>query len=69
MVVPEEVDAPVCILGAGPHGLAMVLPLCTADPALAERLVVVDPSGTSVSDNASPLPLRACTNEVEVRKS
>lgn len=40
---PTEVD--VCVLGAGPHGLALVLHLIDADPSLNERLVVLDPSG------------------------
>lgn len=41
--LPSEVD--VCILGAGPHGLAAALHLLRADPTLAERLVVLDPAG------------------------
>lgn len=36
---------PVCILGAGPHGLAMLLHLLHADPELRGRVTVLDPSG------------------------
>ncbi|MEM9711675.1 MAG: FAD-dependent oxidoreductase [Actinomycetota bacterium] len=35
----------VCILGAGPQGLAAALHLLEADPGMADRLVVLDPSG------------------------
>ena len=43
------VRAPVCVLGAGPHGLAAVLHLKRADPALADEIVVIDPSGRWMS--------------------
>lgn len=39
------VRTPVCVLGAGPHGLAAVLHLKRADPELAAKTVVVDQSG------------------------
>ena len=39
-----------CILGAGPHGLAMALHLQEADPAAAEHAVVIDPSGRWMSN-------------------
>lgn len=42
-------DADVCIVGAGPHGLAAAEHLLRADPSMAERLVVVDPAGTWLS--------------------
>ncbi len=41
-----ELDTPIRVLGAGPHGLALALHLRQADPSLAERLVVLDPTGT-----------------------
>lgn len=40
---------PVCVLGAGPHGLAAVLHLKRADPELAGEAVVIDPSGRWMS--------------------
>ncbi|MEM8708393.1 MAG: FAD-dependent oxidoreductase [Actinomycetota bacterium] len=45
MVDSESPTASVCILGAGPHGLSMALHLQRADPTLASRMVVIDPSG------------------------
>ncbi|MEM9609104.1 MAG: FAD/NAD(P)-binding protein, partial [Actinomycetota bacterium] len=42
--LPPEVD--VCVLGAGPHGLATALHLMAADPGLGERMAVIDPSGS-----------------------
>lgn len=42
-------NATVCILGAGPHGLAAATHLLTARPSLADELVVIDPSGTWLS--------------------
>ena len=38
-------EATVCILGAGPHGLAVAVHLLTARPGLADGIVVVDPAG------------------------
>ena len=38
-------DADICVIGAGPHGLAIVAHLLTAKPALRERLAIVDPTG------------------------
>ncbi len=35
----------VCIVGAGPHGLAVAAHLLAATPSLRERIAVVDPSG------------------------
>ncbi|MEO1056969.1 MAG: NAD(P)-binding domain-containing protein [Actinomycetota bacterium] len=35
----------VCIVGAGPHGLAMAAHLLAATPSLRDRIAVVDPSG------------------------
>ena len=43
------VRVPVCVLGAGPHGLATVLHLQRADPTLADETVVIDPSGRWMS--------------------
>jgi cation diffusion facilitator CzcD-associated flavoprotein CzcO len=43
-VIDRSVD--VCIIGAGPHGLAVSTHLVTARPALRDRLVVIDPAGT-----------------------
>ena len=45
----SPVRVPVCVLGAGPHGLAAVLHLQRADPALADETVVIDPSGRWMS--------------------
>lgn len=45
----SPVRVPVCVLGAGPHGLAAVLHLQRADPALAGETVVIDPSGRWMS--------------------
>lgn len=42
-LLPTTVEADVCVLGAGPHGLAAAVHLRRADPDL--RLVVVDPAG------------------------
>ncbi len=39
------VDVEVCVVGGGPHGLAVVAHLVAAKPSLRERIVVVDPSG------------------------
>lgn len=39
-------SAEVVVIGAGPHGLAVALHLLRADPALRDRLVVADPSGS-----------------------
>ncbi len=43
------VRVPVCVVGAGPHGLAAVLHLKRADLALAGETVVIDPSGRWMS--------------------
>jgi len=40
---PSEIDIDVCILGAGPHGLAAAVHLRHADPSL--KVSVLDPSG------------------------
>ncbi len=42
-------DAEVCIVGAGPHGLAVATHLVTASPGLRERLIVLDPAGRWMS--------------------
>lgn len=43
----ETLDTDVCILGAGPHGLAVAVHLVQARPSI--RLLVVDPSGRWLS--------------------
>ncbi|MEM9466244.1 MAG: FAD-dependent oxidoreductase [Actinomycetota bacterium] len=45
MAEDSPVDVQVCILGAGPHGLAMALHLLRADPSLRDGMVVLDPAG------------------------
>lgn len=42
----ESPSTPLCILGAGPHGLALALHLHQAAPDIAERAIVLDPSGS-----------------------
>ena len=49
MASAPEARVPICVLGAGPHGLAAVLHLKRADPALARETVVIDPSGRWMS--------------------
>ncbi len=49
MASTPAVRVPVCVLGAGPHGLAAILHLKRADPALAAETVVIDPSGRWMS--------------------
>ncbi len=39
-------DQDITIVGAGPHGLAVVLHLLAADPTARGRMTVIDPSGT-----------------------
>jgi len=39
----------VCVVGAGPHGLAVTTHLLSADPSLRDRLVVVDADGRWLS--------------------
>lgn len=45
MLTPTPQRTPVCILGAGPHGLTMLLHLLHANPELRGRVTVLDPSG------------------------
>lgn len=42
----RTLDAEVCVLGAGPHGLAVAAALAAASPSLARQLVVLDPAGS-----------------------
>ncbi|MEM9518842.1 MAG: NAD(P)-binding domain-containing protein [Actinomycetota bacterium] len=44
-----ETHTPVCLLGAGPHGLSMALHLQAADRNLTDEMVVIDPSGAWMS--------------------
>lgn len=45
MAAVAALDTPLCVLGGGPHGLALSLHLELADPDLAARVVTLDPSG------------------------
>ena len=49
MPLPRLRKASVCILGAGPHGLALMLHLLEADPDLRDDITVIDPSGEWMS--------------------
>ena len=43
---PTGVGVDVCVVGAGPHGLAVVTHLVAAQPSLRDRIAVLDPSGS-----------------------
>ena len=42
-------EGAICILGAGPHGLATALHLLAAEPDLRDEIVVLDPTGEWLS--------------------
>lgn len=49
MTSSPSVSTPICVLGAGPHALSLVLYLIEADPDLKNQIVVLDPSGEWMS--------------------